>query len=301
MTKPSLTTIFFGSGPVAAASLGKLLDSNLFTIEAVITKPVPAHHRGTAPVIELCKARNIPYHTPAGKQALTDFFASKPSFSSNFGIIIDYGIIVEQPVIDYFKLGIINSHFSILPQWRGADPITFSLLSGQTTTGVSIMRIVEKLDEGPLLATQELPIEPTDTSENLTTKLINLSHAMLEKHLPPYVAGKLAPYAQTDNPSYSRKLTKADGIIDWHKSAHQLEREIRAYYEWPKSRALIGQREVIIRQASFVAESGTPGSYIASKKELIVFCGEDALRIEQLQPLNKKEMPIEAFLLGYQI
>jgi methionyl-tRNA formyltransferase len=300
MTQPSIPIVFFGSGPVATASLAKLHLSTIFHVEAVITKPVPSHHRGTAPVIEFCKQNNIKFHTPPSKIELTKFFTEQ-SFTSQLGIVIDYGIIIEQSVIDYFPLGIINSHFSILPQWRGADPITFSILSGQKTTGVSIMRITAGLDEGPLLVSHPLTIETTDTSETLTTKLINLSHDLLEQHLPPYVAGNLDPQPQTGTPTYSHKLTKQDGLIDWAKPAVVIEREIRAYHEWPKSRGVIGTQNFIIRQASVIPQSGTPGSHITTKTTLVVFCGQDALSIERLQPPNKKEMPIEAFLLGYQV
>lgn len=298
--KKSQKVLFFGSGPVAASSLELLAANPAFEIEAVITKPNPPHHRGTAPVIELCKSTDLALHTPDGKAALTDFFTNA-KFESRIGIVIDYGIIIEQSVIDYFPLGIINSHFSLLPQWRGADPITFSLLSGQTHTGVSLMRINDKLDEGAILADREIAIEALDNSITLTQKLINLSNEMLDEFLPAYTDGSLKVYEQEGTPTYSRKLTKADGVIDWHKPAAQIEREIRAFYEWPKSRGIIGQQELIIRQASFVAETGTPGSYNITKKELIVFCGEDALKIERVQPLNKKEMPIEAFLLGYKL
>lgn len=298
MTKKSPKILFFGSGPVAAKSLELLLNNSDFEVEAVVTKPAPAHHKGSVPVKELCEQQNIAYHTPANKAELTAFF-STANFESTIGIVIDYGIIIDQAVIDYFEHGIINSHFSLLPEWRGADPITFSLLSGQLQTGVSLMRIVQAMDEGPLLAQDQLVIQSDDTSATLTEKLIALSHKMLCQYLPAYITGTLKVSSQVGTPTYSRKLTKADGIIDWRKPAKTLEREVRAFYEWPKSQATIGSHTVIIRSCDVITTSGTPGSYEATKKELMVFCGQDALRITILQPVNKKEMPIQAFLAGY--
>src|SRR4051812_14202772 len=134
--KPSI--VFFGSGPVAAKSLELLAE--YCNVEAVITKPQPEHHKEPFPVLTLAKKRDFKVFTPVGKKELSDLFETKP-VTSQLGIVIDYGFIINQDVIDYFPLGIINSHFSLLPEWRGADPITFAILSGQKETGVSLMLI----------------------------------------------------------------------------------------------------------------------------------------------------------------
>lgn len=121
--------IFFGSGPVAAKSLQLLAKE--FEIEAVITKPKPEHHRGDFPVEALANKLGLKLFYASTRSELTELFKSKP-FSSQLGLVIDYGVIIGQDAIDYFRLGVVNSHFSLLPQWRGADPITFAILSGQT-------------------------------------------------------------------------------------------------------------------------------------------------------------------------
>jgi len=182
----SKKVVFFGSGPVAAASLA-LLASN-FAIEAVITKPKPSHHRGEVPVLEVAKRLGLPVFAAANKQELDELLAKKPA-KSELAILIDFGIIVSRKIIDYFQLGIINSHFSILPEWRGADPITFAVLSGQTTTGVSLMLLVEAIDEGPLLAYGEYEMPADTTTPLLTQELIKLSQALLVETVPKYIAG----------------------------------------------------------------------------------------------------------------
>ena len=296
MTSLSPKVVFFGSGPVAAQSL--VLLGRHCEIETVITKPKPSHHRGSFPVLEVCEQKKLPYHTPTNKSELNDLFATH-NFSSKLGVVIDYGIIISQEVIDYFPLGIINSHFSLLPQWRGADPITFSILSGQKETGVSLMSIDAALDEGPILSKDKIVIQADENATSLTQKLILLSDKMLKRDLPRYIEGSLNTKPQTGEPSYSRKLTKADGKLDWNKPAAVLEREIRAYFEWPKSVATIGNMDLIVREADVVNTSGNAGDYVATKKELTVYCGDKALRLKRVQPLNKKEMPVEAFLAGY--
>lgn len=296
MMKDSI--VFFGSGPVAAKALSLLF--NDFTIEAIITKPKPAHHKVEFPVLELAKKLNIKVFTPENKQELSELFTTKPVVS-RLGVVIDYGIIINQDVIDYLPLGIVNSHFSLLPQWRGADPITFSILSGQKETGVSLMLIVEKMDEGPLLVQKRHPLSSTITSPQLTEQLIALSHQLLVETLPKYVSGKLEPYPQdfSIKPSYSHKLTKTDGLIDWHKPAEQLEREIRAYQQWPKSFSVLADIDVIITKVSVLSTLGQPGTIIPDKKRLVVYCGHDALLVEKLKPAGKKEMSGTAFLAGY--
>lgn len=294
----SETILFFGSGPVAAKSL-ELLSQN-FKIEAVVTKPKPAHHRVAFPVLDVAEKLKLPVLPVTDKQSLDELMHTKP-VSSRLGVLIDFGIIVSQTVIDYFPLGIINSHFSILPEWRGADPITFSILSGQDVTGVSLMLLVKAMDAGPLLAYGEQPLNGTETTLELTEQLISLSDALLAGQLPRYIESKSTlPQSVTGRKaSYSRKLTKEDGIIDWHKPAVQLEREIRAFIEWPKSHATLGGKEVIITKAAIVNEHGKPGEIKTANKQLIVCTGEQALQILELKPAGKPTMLAQAFLAGY--
>ena len=293
--------VFFGSGPVAAESL-RLLAEN-FNIEVVVTKPKPTHHRGNFPVLDLVKQLNLPVKTVTNKNELDELISSKP-FDSKLGVIIDFGIIVSRKVIDYFPLGIVNSHFSLLPEWRGADPITFSILSGQPKTGVSLMLIDEGLDTGKLLTYKTLPIEPMDTTQSLTDRLIKLSDKLLQDYLPKYVIGSIKPKNQPhpDRATYSRKLTKEDSIIDWNKSAQQIEREIRAYIEWPKSRTKIADKEIIITKAHALPTNipNNPiGKFEAVGNALMVECGKGTLCIDRLKPAGKSEMTAMAFLAGY--
>jgi methionyl-tRNA formyltransferase len=288
--------VFFGSGPVAAESLG-LLNSD-YEIEAIVTKPATLQE-----MQRVCP--DAPVYAVNNQHELDELIRSA-GFNSKYGLLVDFGIIVSKVVIDAFPLGIINSHFSILPQWRGADPITFAILSGQRDTGVSLMLLVETMDEGPLLAQATYAIPAGTTTPMLTAELTELSDAMLKMVVPMYLQGIVVPVAQQagtilqdKNPTYSRRLTKEDGIIDWAKPASQLEREVRAFTGWPKSRTQLAGKEVIITETRAEDRTGKPGTVIVSNKQLFVYCGEGALEILRLKPIGKSDMPAEAFLAGY--
>lgn len=289
--------VFFGSGPVAARSLELLLPS--FDVEAVITKPATADEmKGVAP--------RTPINTVSDRNELDQLLANQ-AFKSTVAILIDFGIIVSQSVIDHFSSGIINSHFSLLPNLRGADPITFAILNGQKQTGVSLMLLVEKMDEGPLLAQASYAIPDGATTPELTSALIELSATELKTVLPLYLSGEIVQVSQDNGningdkkPTYSRKLTKEDGIIVWTKPALQLEREIRAFNEWPKSHTTLANREIIVTQAALSNKQGQPpGGVSVEGQQLYVYCGDGSIEIKSLKPVGKPEMSAAAFLAGY--
>jgi len=309
MKKTSKTIVFFGSGPVAARSLELLQQS--FAIEAVITKPQPAHHKDIFPVIAVAQKYDLPIMTASNRRELDELILSS-KLASRVAVLVDYGIIVSQSVIDHFPLGIVNSHFSLLPEWRGADPITFAILSGQRQTGVSLMLLVEKMDEGPLLAVGVHELTNDTNTPELTDKLIDLSFGLLKAELPRYMEGKAKLVTQEEigrllpnyptKPSYSRKLTKDDGILNPTKPAEQLEREVRAFIEWPKSRTTIAGKDVIITHAHVAGYEIHP----AKSHELFptpdgligIPTSEGVLVIDRLKPAGKPEMSAQAFLAG---
>jgi methionyl-tRNA formyltransferase len=285
--------VFFGSGPVAAKSLALLIEYQ--PVEAVITKSTTEEEMKSV-------AQNIPVFCANTKSEL-DSIVSDEDFQSNLGILIDFGIIVSQKVIDNFEKGIVNSHFSLLPEWRGADPITFSVLSGQTKTGVSLMLIESGMDTGKIIVQKSLQISERETTATLTTKLITLSDELLKENLPKYITGQLKPRSQPhpDRATYSRKLTKTDGVLDFSKSAEVLEREIRAFLEWPKSKTVIEQKDVLITKASVDNSARGPVGtvYKTPGKTIGIYTKEGALIIEELKPAGKNAMSAEAFLAGY--
>lgn len=292
------TAVFFGSGPVAARSLELLLAHT--SVEAVITKPRPPHHRGAVPVLEVAEAHNLPIFTAANKTELNELFQAH-HFASTYAILIDFGIIVSQQVIDVFPLGIINSHFSLLPHLRGADPITWSIANGDEKTGISLMLVDQGLDTGKLITYRTYHLTGYETTPELTEQLINLSDDLLQEFVPQYVSGAVAPRNQPhpDRATYSRKLTKDDGVIDWNQPAKEIEQKIRAFIEWPQSHARLADLDVVITAAHVVDEQHAPGAILATKQSLIIGTSTQSLAIDRLKPAGKKEMPVQAFLAGY--
>lgn len=293
--------VFMGSGPVAAASLAFLCEH--FAVESVITKSKPPHHSATAPVEDIARSRKLPIQFANSKQELDDLLTTKV-FQSALAVVVDYGVIVSKMAIESFPLGIVNSHFSLLPQWRGADPITFAILSGQPKTGVSLMCIEPTLDTGKIIVQRQLSIKPTDTTPVLTERLIELSNQLLLEYLPKYASGLIKPRQQShpDRATYSRKLTKQDGIIDWQKPAEQLEREIRAFNGWPSSRTVLLNKDVIITQAHVVPSTHSKPGDIEVIKDLgilLVSCGSGSLCIDRLKPAGKRDMSTKEFIAGY--
>lgn len=289
MTNISKTIVFFGSGPVAAASLEFLAQK--FKIEAVVTKAKPLYHRHDAPVESLANKLNLPIIFASNKDELDSYVINHP-FISDLGIVVDYGVIISKQTIDSFKLGIINSHFSLLPQWRGADPITYSILSGQKTTGVSLMLIEPTLDTGKLFVQKELDINYDDTTISLTEKLINLSNDLLFEYIPKYLDGLVTAYDQPnqENASYSKKIAKEDSRINPAKAAERLEREVRAYFGWPGSKISYKDNDLIIKKAHVSSEPQTKLDVLCSDKQYLI--------VDEIIAPSGKKMSANAFLNG---
>jgi methionyl-tRNA formyltransferase len=288
--------VFFGSGPVAAKSLSLLHES--FCVEAIITKPTTEK-----------ELRFVAQDTPVfcvSSRAELDTLIEQKKFTSKLGILIDFGILVSQRTINSFEKGIINSHFSLLPELRGPDPISFAILEGRQKTGVSLMLLVEAMDEGPILSVGILTLDGSETTPSLTDELIQLSYELLKENIDLYIAGSIEPADQTVvqekfdlQVSYTKKLHKSDSRIDWSKDAQEIEREIRAFTGWPGSKTTFSGIDCTLLGATLLNKTGDAGTLFIHEKKLAIYCGKDALVIGELKPAGKKEMDSQSFLAGY--
>lgn len=298
---PRPKLVFFGTGPVSLATLKGI--ASAFDIEVIITRPDRLVH--DRPVPHPVKAWGLDHQIKvltADNKAELDQVFGRHRFDSRLGLVVDFGIIISQMVINSFEKGILNSHFSLLPQWRGADPITPAILTGATRTGVTIMAVTAGLDEGPILAQEIYKLNGRETIAKLTEGLVGLSNQLLIKTVPAYLTGAIKPQPQTGTPSFTRKLTKADGAIDWTKPAEQIEREIRGFLGWPGSYGKLLGTEATIMAASIIADQGAPGeAFRTDDKQLAVYCGQGALVIESLKPAGKRAMTGPEFLAGRQL
>lgn len=292
--------IFFGTEQFSAISLRALLDANV-EIAAVVTKPDSSKGRSKellpSPVKLIAIGANIPVWQP---ENVSDIADDIKKLNNPVGILVSYGKLIPDEVLGLFEPGIINLHPSILPKYRGPSPIESAILNGDDETGVSIMKLVNEMDAGPVYTQTKIALNHTEYINDLYTTLAHTGAEQLVASLPSILDGSMQPSRQNESDAtYCQLIQKTDGDIDWKQTATEIERKIRAYNVWPKSRTKLGNVEVIINKAHIENKSGEPGSVDTTDGKLIVYCGKDCLSIDTIQPLGKKEMPVQAFLAGY--
>ena len=222
---------------------------------------------------------------------------------ASFAVLAAYGRMVPQSILDAFSDGIINIHPSLLPKHRGPTPIESVILNGETTTGVSIMKLVKAMDAGPVYLQQEVTLSGTESKQELCDKLSEIGASLLAENLEKILSGEIKSQEQNNSEAtYDKLINKEDGEIDWSKSAESLEREVRAYAHWPKSRTTFGSVEVVITKAYAETSNNSelkPGEIVTTSNKLIVQTSEGQLYIEKLKPAGKQEMDSVGFLAGY--
>ena len=297
-----LPVVFFGTEDFSALFLEALIEHG-YDIKAVVTKPdrpKGRHQQLLPPQAKLiAQTHNIPIFQP---QSPSELAAPLNQLGSPTGVLVSYGKIIPKEIIDIFTPGIINVHPSLLPAYRGPSPIEASIVNGDSKTGVSIMQLTEKMDAGPVYSQAELQLNGNETQSSLYEALAELGIKELLNTLPSIINSRLTPNPQDEiKATYTKLLTKNDGVLDWQKPALQLEREIRGYNVWPRSRTRLFGHDVIITKAHTVSGNhGKPGEIDTDNKSFIMIDTSDArLSIDMLQPAGKKEMPVQAFLRGY--
>jgi methionyl-tRNA formyltransferase len=235
------------------------------------------------------------------EQIVTGSLSELAEHTSQIAVLAAYGHIIPRRILDEFPLGIINIHPSLLPQYRGPTPIETAILEGAAKTGVSIMKLTTAMDEGPIYRQQTIALTGNEQKHELAEHLQTIGAQLLVDTLPRIASGELKPRQQPhpDRATYSKKLQKSDGVLNYTKTAQQLERQIRAFADWPKSTTKLGDIETVITQASITNDIGPPGAVYIRGKQLLICCTEGALSVEKLKPAGKTEMTAESFLAGY--
>jgi len=304
MRRMSEPIVFFGNERLAtgvsttAPTLKKLISAG-YTIAAVVANDegTVSRKQRTLEVAEVAREHSIPVLIP---KRLRDIQETLSSFGAQAGVLVAYGKIVPQSIIDLFPRGIINIHPSLLPLHRGPTPIESVILDGSTQTGVSLMQLVKAMDAGPTYAQQSVSLTGHEAKQDLADRLLDLGGTMLLEILPRLLDGSAVKTMQDDGAAtYDSLISKDESVINWHKPAYQIEREIRAFKGWPGSSTVIAGKDVVVTQAHVVDQSGTPGTFTKINKQLVAFCGENALVIDLLKPAGKKEMTGQAFLAGH--
>lgn len=298
----SLRIVFAGTPDFAARHLAALLSSEHEVI-AVYTQPDRPAGRGkkltASPVKTIALEHDIPVYQPENfksdeaKQELADL-------NADIMVVVAYGLLLPQVVLDTPKLGCINVHGSILPRWRGAAPIQRSIWAGDAETGVTIMQMDIGLDTGDMLKIATLPIEASDTSASMYEKLAGLGPDALIDCLADIAAGKAKPVKQDDElANYAKKLSKEEARIDWNDDAAHIERCVRAFNPWPMSHFEAAENSIKVWQSRVEEQtSDKPAGTIlqADKTGIYVVTGNGTLVLEQLQVPGKKAMSVQDIL-----
>jgi methionyl-tRNA formyltransferase len=287
LSENAMRIVFAGTPEFAAEHLKALIDSP-YEVVAVYTQPDRPAGRGQklmpSAVKQLAVDNGIQVLQPPtlrNADAQAELAALKPDLM----VVVAYGLILPQAVLDIPRLGCINSHASLLPRWRGAAPIQRAVEAGDNESGVTVMRMEAGLDTGPMLLKVSTPISATDTGGTLHDRLAEMGPPAVLEAVAGLAAGTLQGEVQDDSlATYAHKLNKDEARLDWSRPAVELERLIRAFNPWPICHSTLNGEAVKVLAASLSTGSGAPGEILgASKDGLIVACGEQALCLTRLQ------------------
>lgn len=304
-----MNIIFAGTPDFAAVHLQALLHSE-HTVIAVYTQPDRPAGRGkkllASPVKQLARLHNIPVYQP---RSLRDGATQRvlAALDADIMVVVAYGLILPQAVLDTPRLGCLNVHASLLPRWRGAAPIQRAVEAGDSESGVAIMQMEAGLDTGPVLVEHRCVIGQADTGGSLHDRLAGLGGPALLEALAQLNSGNAQPQPQDDTgASYANKISKQEAYLDWQRPAEALQRQIRAFNPFPVCWTTYLDKKAAQRLRIYSADierSGhnkRPGTIIASDdRGILVACGGEALRLQRLQLPGKKALPAADILKGY--
>jgi methionyl-tRNA formyltransferase len=304
--------VFLGTPAFAVPSLEALIAAG-YRVEAVFTQPDRPKGRGQAlaqsPVKEAALSHGLPVRQPERirRPESVEFLRQ---VSPPLMVVVGYGQIIPQSIIDIPKHGILNVHASLLPKYRGAAPIQWAIANGETTTGVTIMRIDAGLDTGDMLRKAEASIGPEETAPELSGRLAVLGAGLLIEAIKDIEAGLNVPQKQNNaEATLAPILKKEDGLADWTRPAAVTFNRLRGFTPWPGLNTVWRGQPFAITHARVAPESlpnasdiFEPGTLVAHQKRLFVSCGEGtSLELLEVQIPGKKRMPAAAFLNGYHL
>lgn len=296
----SLRIVFAGTPEFAARHLQVLLDSE-HSVVAVYTQPdrpagrgqklTPSAVKQLALEHDLSVLQPVNLRSAEAQQELADF-------NADLMVVVAYGLILPQAVLDIPRLGCINSHASLLPRWRGAAPIQRAIEAGDSESGITVMHMEAGLDTGPMLLKVSTPILATDTGGSLHDRLATLGPDAVLQAIQGLVDGSITAEKQLDGlATYAHKLNKQAALIDWQRPATALDCQIRAMYPWPICHTSLAGETLKIHAAEPAEGQGQPGEILSAERTgLLVACGEQALRLTHLQLPNGKALAFSDLL-----
>jgi len=292
--------IFFGSGDFATAILNKLLQTADYQLAALVTqpdKPVGRKKILTPPPVKIiAQQKNIPVLQPI--KLTSDFNKKILAFGPNLFIVAEYGNLLPDSILAIPQHGALNIHPSFLPKYRGPAPIQTALLNDDKQTGITLIKMDEKMDHGQIINQQESIINKQDTYSSLSKKLAEKAAELLIKTIPEYISGKLKPIPQNhSNATFTKIIKKEDGLITKNKTAEQVFNMWRAYQPWPGIYLESGIKLLDIALADLKNSSA---KLFTENKNLYLSCANNSvIKINRLQPPGKNPMSAQNFINGY--
>lgn len=290
--------VFFGTHHFAATILEGISKRHIVDIGLVLTQPDRPIGRSqelrASPVKLLAQKHGIPIEQ---QESLKDFSLQTSDFS--IGIVAQYGLLIPKHILGAFPHGVLNVHTSLLPKYRGASPIQTAILNGDTETGVTIMKMDEGLDTGPILFQKKLAIEPHDTSPEVEAKLADLGVEALFDAVPAYLSGELVPKNQEhEKATMTRELKRDDGRVDWQKTSPQIYNQYRALTPWPGLWTEFNGKRLKLLAIAPAHLTIPAGKMEVVNHRLFFGCGNGSIEAITLQLEGGKPMDAAAFVHG---
>jgi len=294
-----LGLIFFGTPEFSVPSLKALIEAGE-EVSLVVTQSEKFRRDKTPipiPVKEIAQKYNIPVLQPERIRE-PEFIEKVKGIRPEFIIVVAYGRILPPEILRIPERYCINVHASLLPRYRGAAPIQWAIINGESITGVTTMVMDEGLDTGEILLQKEIEIKEDDDAISLSKKLSEAGSRLLLETLSGIRNSRIRPVKQEGEPSYAPPLKKEDGLINWHKTAREIRNLIRGTIPWPCAYTFLNGERLIITKASVVEGSGEPGIIEEAEKKFIVGTGKGLLEILEVKPEGKRAMDGPSFLRG---
>jgi len=304
-----LRTIFMGSAELAVASLRRLAEDTVCELVAVVTQPDKPKGRdlrlSPTPVGEAAQRLSVSVHKPRRARD-PEFIEQVRALAPELIVVVAYGQILPPALLEIPRHGCLNVHTSILPKYRGAAPIQWAIVDGESETGVTIMKMDAGLDTGPVVAECRTPITDEDDGQTLHDRIALLGAELLVRTIPDYASGRTQPVAQpAEGASYARKITKDDGRIDWSRPARAIFNQVRGFNPWPGAFTFVelsGRRRLLkVWQARpGHAQGGAPGIVAAATgNDLVIGCGDGSLALLEVQLEGARRIRAREFLSGH--
>lgn len=300
-----------GTAPLACPGLEQLHHTPGFTVQAVVTQPDRPQGRHLKPQPPAVKQTALKYALPIiqpeslrNPEVVTILHRLEPDVI----VVAAYGQILPRKILELAPHGCVNVHASLLPKYRGAAPIQWAILKGESESGITIMQVDAGLDTGPILAQESIPIRDDDTAQSLHDRLAELGAQLLTRTLPQLLQGEIRPTPQNEaESSYARKISRQDGLIHWDSPARNLWNQVRALIPWPGCESGFLHRNQWERLKIWQAALGTPTSKLPGtivsidSRGIHVACRDQTLCLTRLQVPGRKKMAAAAFVAGYNI